>query len=338
MGSDDRRMRVLEAIVREYVLTKEPVGSQALVDRYRLGVSSATVRNDMNLLEERGLITQPHTSAGRVPTDEGYRAIVDAIDSVRPLSSPERRAMEHLLDGAVDLDDVLARAARSLAALTHQVAIIQYPTLDRSAVRHIELVPVGERHVLLVLITTAGRVEQRHVTFTHAVNPDGLARLTRELNESADGKRGRAAAAAMMTVVDEAPEVSRPDVRALVDVLTDLLNDAREDRLTTSGTSSLSRQAADFSRSIEPVLDALEEQVVLLRLLALMDGSPSVSIGKETGRSELSETAVISSTYGAGDGAVARVGVVGPTRMNYRSNIAAVQAVARYLSRALGTE
>ncbi len=135
----ERRLEVLRAIVQDYVGTEEPVGSKALTERHNLKVSPATVRNDMAALEDDGFIAQPHTSAGRIPTDKGYRLFVDKLAGVKPLSSPERRAIQNFLEGAVDLDDVVGRTVRLLAQLTRQVAVVQYPSLTRSTVRHVEL-------------------------------------------------------------------------------------------------------------------------------------------------------------------------------------------------------
>jgi heat-inducible transcriptional repressor len=154
---DDRKLAVLRAIVQDYVGTEEPVGSKALVERHNLGVSPATVRNDMAALEDEGYIHQPHTSAGRVPTDKGYRLFVDRLTEVKPLSGAERRAITSFLDHALDLDDVVARTVRLLAQLTRQVAVVQYPSLSRSAVRHVELVALSPTRVMLVLITDTGR-------------------------------------------------------------------------------------------------------------------------------------------------------------------------------------
>src|SRR5690606_7899839 len=134
----------------DYVETREPVGSRSLVERHALGVSPATVRNDMAFLEDAGLIAQPHTSAGRVPTDKGYRVFVDRLSEVKPLSTPEKRAIQTFLDEAVDLDDVVDRSVRLLAQLTQQVAVVQYPSLQRSALRHLELVPIGDTRMLVV--------------------------------------------------------------------------------------------------------------------------------------------------------------------------------------------
>src|SRR3954464_4787476 len=160
---DDRKLAVLRAIVEDYVSTQEPVGSRALVERHSLGVSPATIRNDMAALEDEGYIAQPHTSAGRIPTDKGYRLFVDRLSQLRSLSIAERRAISTFLDGAVDLDDVVSRTVRLLAQLTRQVAVVQYPSLSRSTVRHVELVPVSTTRVMVVLITNTGRVEQRLV-------------------------------------------------------------------------------------------------------------------------------------------------------------------------------
>src|SRR5690348_8260907 len=161
--SDERRFAVLRAIVADYVSSQEPVASKAIVERHNLGVSSATVRNDMAALEEEGYIAQPHTSAGRVPTDKGYRLFVDRLHEVKPLSSAERRAIQHFLDGTLDLDEVMRRSVRLLAQLTRQVAVVQYPTLTRSTVRHVEVVPLTPARLMLVLITDTGRVDQRIV-------------------------------------------------------------------------------------------------------------------------------------------------------------------------------
>src|SRR5436190_18465729 len=174
---EDRKLSVLRAIVEDYVATREPVGSKALVERHRLGVSPATVRNDMAALEEEGLIAQPHTSAGRIPTDKGYRFFVDRLSQVKPLSAAERRAVQAFLDGAIDLDDVLRRSVRLVAQLTRQVAVVQYPTLTRSTVRHLEIVQLTPARLMLVLITDSGRVEQRVVDLGEVLTDDDVATL-----------------------------------------------------------------------------------------------------------------------------------------------------------------
>src|SRR5258708_5656565 len=189
MGSaDDRRFEVLRAIVADFVSTKEPIGSKNLVERHNLGVSSATVRNDMAVLEAEGYIAQPHTSSGRVPTEKGYREVVDRLDAVKPTSSPERRAVPTLPASGVDLDDVLRRAVKLLAQLTRQVAIVQYPTLSTSTVRHLEVVALTPARLLLVVITDSGRVDQRMVELGDPIDDGQLAHLRERLGQALNGK------------------------------------------------------------------------------------------------------------------------------------------------------
>ena len=138
--------------------TQEPVGSKSIADRAGLGISPATIRNEMAVLEEEGLITHPHTSAGRIPTDLGYRVFVDKLATIKPLSSAERRAIETFLEGALDLDDVVMRTVRLLADVTKQVAVVQYPSIVKSSVRHVELVLLTPTRLMIIFITDAGRI------------------------------------------------------------------------------------------------------------------------------------------------------------------------------------
>ena len=201
--SEERKLAVLRAIVEDYVATEEPVGSKTLVERHGLGVSPATVRNDMAALEEEGFIAQPHTSAGRVPTDKGYRLFVDKLTTLKPMSGAEKRAIATILDGAVDLDDVVQRSVRLLAQLTRQVAVVQYPTLSRSTVRHIELVALAPTRLLVVLILSTGRVEQRLVELDTELTEDELADLRSRVNVAAVGSTIAEAATALRGIVPE---------------------------------------------------------------------------------------------------------------------------------------
>jgi heat-inducible transcriptional repressor len=195
MNSEERRIAVLRAIVADFVATNEPVGSKGIVDRHNLGVSSATVRNDMAALEDEGYIIQPHTSAGRIPTDKGYRLFVDRLAQIKPLSGAERKAISTFLEGAVDLDDVLRRSVRLLAQLTRQVAVVQYPTLSRSTVRHLEVVALTPARLMLVLITDTGRVDQRVVDLGDVLTDDDVGHLRGLLNAVLVGQPLTAAAA-----------------------------------------------------------------------------------------------------------------------------------------------
>jgi heat-inducible transcriptional repressor len=336
---EERRLAVLRAIVEDYVATEEPVGSKSLVERHHLNVSPATIRNDMAALEDEGYLAQPHTSAGRVPTDKGYRLFVDRLSTVKPMSPAERRAIANFLDGAVDLDDVVHRSVRLLSQLTRQVAVVQYPTLSRSTVRHIELVSLTPTRLLLVLILSTGRVEQRLVEVETEVAEDELATLRSRINLAATGEVIADAAAALQALVQQEPGGPEPSkaTASVVEALVEAMSDHRSDeRIAVGGAANLARYGDSFETSVKPLLEALEEQVVLLKLLgeATSGGTVTVRIGAEGPYQELSSTSVVATGYGPDD-ALASLGIVGPTRMDYPGTMAAVRAVARYVSRIL---
>ena len=267
---DDRKLAVLRAIVEDYVATQEPVGSKALVERHSLGVSPATVRNDMAALEEEGFIAQPHTSAGRVPTDKGYRLFVDRLTTVKPLSAAERRAITTFLDGAVDVDDVVQRSVRLLAQMTRQVAIVQYPTLtrvDRAPRRagraDADPAAAGADHQHRPGRAAGGRAARRRCP------SDVIADLRARLNTAAVGQRpsadgGRPRWRAVPARARPPAVIAGGRGRA-----------GRGDRPTTAPTSgcwSAARptwraSATTSTLAIRPLLEALEEHVVLLQLL-----------------------------------------------------------------------
>ncbi|MCK5926697.1 MAG: heat-inducible transcriptional repressor HrcA [Nocardioides sp.] len=338
---EDRRLAVLRAIVEDYVSTEEPVGSKALVERHGLGVSPATVRNDMAVLEEEGYITQPHTSAGRVPTDKGYRMFVDRLTTVKPLSSAEKRAISSFLDGAVDLDDVVQRSVRLLSQLTRQVAVVQYPTLSSSTVRHVELVALTPERLLVVLILSTGRVEQRLVELSSPLADDDLATLRSRLLLVATGQRIADAVAGLRALVPADDAAAQPGAEAtgaVVEALCEAMSDHRSDhRVAVGGAANLARYGDSFDSAVRPLLEALEEHVVLLKLLgeAGSSGMVTVRIGAEGPYEELSSTSVVSTGYGPEDQSLAALGIVGPTRMDYPGTMAAVRAVARYVTRIL---
>ena len=341
----ERGLDVLRVIVQDYVASREPVGSKSIVERHRFGVSAATIRNDMALLEDEELIAAPHTSSGRVPTDKGYRVFVDHLADLRPLSAAQRQAIETFMGSSVDLDDVLARTVRLLSQLTHQVALVQYPSLSTSHVRHVELVPLSDTRLMTVFITDSGRVEQRVIDVASPIDEVFLGELRSKLNTAIVGLGLQDAAAHLTAFADAFPASSRPHVAAITSALVDQVLANRQDKLLMAGTANLARTEEDFSGSIYPVLEAIEEQVTLLKLFSEMEADHngvSVSIGRENygfglgETSALAETSVLTSGYTTTGGSLAKLGVLGPMRMDYSNNMAAVRAVARYLSRLLG--
>lgn len=297
----ERSFEVLRAIVQDYVSTREPVGSKALLERHGFGVSSATIRNDMSILEEEGLIHAPHTSAGRVPTDSGYRLFVDRLNELKQLSGAERQAMETLLSGSADLDEILGRSVRMLSQLTNQVAMVQYPTLGKAKVRGFELVPVADSKIMVMLISDNGRIQQHVVELGTVIDNALLIQVRGRVGELIVGLPLGEVSKATAKLAESFETKDRYFVEAVVLNLLDQVDANRQDKLVLAGTSNLVRSEGDFGGNISPLLDAIEEQVVLLRLISEMEADQhgvSLLIGSENRIEGLSQASVLVSGYG----------------------------------------
>ncbi|MBP7818628.1 MAG: heat-inducible transcriptional repressor HrcA [Rhodoluna sp.] len=335
----ERSLEVLRAIVQDYIQTKEPVGSKSLVERHQFGVSSATIRNEMAMLEEENLIHAPHTSSGRVPTDKGYRLFVDRLGEVKPLSSGEKSAISNFMVGSVDLDETLGRTVRLLSQLTNQVAMVQYPSLGRAKVRNIELIQSADTRVLLILITDSGRIQQHVIELNQVVDVQLVSEIRSKLNFELAGAALAEVAELLNGFEDGFAVASRGQVRLVVESLLEQVDANRQEKIILAGTANLAKREEDFPGSISPVLEAIEEQVVLLKLITEMQSERhgvSLSIGRENQFESLANASVVVSGYENQGSEIAKLGVIGPTRMDYSSNISAVRAVARYLTKALG--
>jgi heat-inducible transcriptional repressor len=262
---------------------------------------------------------------------------VDRLSRIKPLSAAERRAIERFMVGAVDLDDVVYRTVRLLAQLTHQVAVVQYPSLSRSAVRHLELVPISTTRLMLVVITDTGRVEQRLVELPGPTPTEDVTELRRLANAKLAGQPLSEAPGLVQALLDEAGPALRAAMATLGSVLLETLVERHDERIALFGTANLARGGLlDFRGTLGPVLEALEEEVVLLKLIGAVEagpdpGEPRVRIGDENEFADLRSTSVVSTGYGPRDTIVGGLGVLGPTRMDYPGTIATVRAVARYV-------
>ena len=266
---------------------------------------------------------------------------VDRIDEFKPLTTAERRAIFQLIDGDVELDEMLDRTVRVLSGLTRQVALIQYPTVARARIKHIEVVGLGPGRILVVLITDAGQVEQKSVITPTPLDEDAVRGLRDQINAEFAGRTLAQIFGSSPTAEAVATEPSEPAVRddsGLTQVraaVVDLVAATREERIIMAGTANLARSGSEFGEKMAPILEAFEEQVVLLKLLTSMAEDHegiSVRIGRENTHESFSSTSVVAAEYGHDAGSSARLAVLGPTRMDYPTTISAVRAVAKYVS------
>lgn len=337
---NERRRRVLRALVEEYIESAIPVGSRTLVERYELGCSPATVRNELSILEETGYVAQPHVSAGRVPTDSGYRSFVDELLDGVPVDSEGgtgQLAMQHY----VELDDLLRATSAALTQLTRCLAITVAPSLTSARVKRVDLLSLSPRRALFVLITESGQVVNRSIELSGQTEPEALSRVERSLNAAVVGKR----ASEITPLMDALGDTSYGDVdgRLLGEVLheiIDALGEADRDRLRHGGVTALLAQPEfhEADRAM-PLIGFLEDGISVLDALSdsLSDEDLVIRIGHENRREELGNVSIVATGYRVGD-SDGFVGVVGPTRMDYPRVIGAVRSAARGLSRAMGGE
>lgn len=336
----DRRNEILRAIVRHYVRSGEPVGSKTLVERYKLDVSPATVRNEMAALEEAGLIYQPHTSAGRVPTDSGYRLFVDRSTPPRLPEKEARRIRSFFIEPRWELEDALRHTASLLSSLTDHAAVVFAPPLARSLVRHVELVELTGARSMVVMVTDTGRVENHVISIPegHLDDPQ-LDQAGEMLNRLLEGVPLDEAVTTIRSGMERVPLELRELIAEVAIALEESLAERDVDRMFLEGTSNIVDEAkfADLE-TVRQVIGALEHRRLLLEVLAdaLSLGSVSVRIGSENPASEMQFCSVITAPYGS-DNPIGSLGVVGPTRMDYRRTIAAVHEVSASLGRMLSS-
>ena len=330
----DRRQRVLAALIEEYVARALPVGSRTLTERYQLGVSPATVRNELSVLEDGGYIAQPHTSAGRIPTDAGYRAFVDnlLVSGLAPDEARYGAVVEELRRSATELDALLERTSAALARLTDCLSIVLAPSVLTLRIKQISLISLSSYRALVVLVTEDGQVFNRQMDFDAEVGPDELARVQKFVGEVFTGKTLQEVESGLGRGMAEA--FRDPLVRLVLDEVLSCLQESELGRAHRLGMSSLlTKPEFSHADALLPVMQVLEDDTVLLLVLddaALHEGGPSVRIGSENKAAALSGVSVVASRYGRGD-AAGVVAVIGPTRMDYSKVIQAVRAASAAL-------
>lgn len=331
-----RSLEVLRAIVEDYVQTNQPVGSKSLLDRHPLGVSAATIRNDMALLEEEELIVAPHTSSGRIPTDKGYRLFVEQIREMSSISKPEKKAIESFLNDQLSLEELLQQSAKTLSQLTNSLALISYPSFGGSYIRHIELIPINETRVLVMLISSSGQIQQHVAILEESISDELLQDIRGRLNGQLSGQPLAEVSKRGEELLQELSPSAQQQTKPIIDTLQSLVDENLQEKVAVSGAANLVRSEADFD-GFAPLLEMMEEQVALLKLLReteLEQDGLGITIGSENTQQGLTGASLLIGEYGHNENS-ARVGILGPTRMNYRGNIASLRAVARYLSKSL---
>ncbi|HUG55783.1 MAG TPA: heat-inducible transcriptional repressor HrcA [Candidatus Limnocylindrales bacterium] len=322
----ERQREILRAAIREFIATAEPVASGALVRRYRLSVSPATVRSELAALESLGLLTQPHTSAGRIPTDLGYRYFIESLMSQPGLGPDEQVTVSHQFrQSQRDLAEWLRLAASTLARLTRAAAIVTTPAAPRSRLRHVEAVPVGDRRAVIVCVLDGGVVRQQLVDLPEPATPASLHALSTRAIERFLGADASTVRAAVVGDRTNAAEVVGAIARSL-----EQQDEVRSREVYYDGIQNILAQPEfGTGERFREMLRLLEDRTQLMRLVppGLGEGEVHVAIGSEHRLEPLRQCSLVFGRYGGTSGVIGYVGVVGPTRMDYARSIGAVRYV-----------
>ena len=336
---DERKEVLLYAVVREYIMSAQPVGSKKLVNRYGLNVSSATVRNELAFLEEMGFLTHPHTSAGRIPTEKGYRLYVDSLVDEDGLQPAEEKSISRFYSVlSKEIENLMRETSGLLANITNYLAVVFAPTLKKSTLKHVDLVLMHSRVVLVVVVTNTGWVAKRILELQEVVAESDLEEVEKILNERLNGldfneiyMRGRVELRGL--VPGKWPLAER-----VIDEIADSLREREHRRIFLDGTANLLRHPEFESlEKIQRLLEVLEEGYSLLRFMegVLESDQVIVTIGSENKWVEFRDCSLVVSSYRAIGENLGIVGILGPVRMDYPRAISTVQCIAKNLTFAL---
>jgi heat-inducible transcriptional repressor len=330
---DERKATVLRAVVASYIETAQPVGSGYVARAPGVTVSPATVRNDMAALEQEGYLHQPHTSAGRVPTDKGYRFFVDRLDAVASLAAADSRQVRSFFAEAHgELEQMLADTSRLLSDLTRYAAVVVGPPAEAATIRSVQLVGLAPRVALVVVVLSNGAVDKHTLEFDVDIDDVTLASASVRLAERLTGQP--------LSVASSAATELEGSADPLVDVVRSALavmaaDHSSADHVYIGGTSRMA-SAFDAVDTVSEVLQILEQQYVVVTLLKdVLDRGLHVAIGTETGMAPLADCSLVVSPYEIQGELLGTIGVLGPSRMNYPQALAAVAVVGQRLGRHL---
>jgi heat-inducible transcriptional repressor len=322
----DRKRTILQAIVQTYILTGRPVGSRAISERYELGISAATIRNEMGALERLGLIYQPHTSAGRVPTDLAYRFYVSLLMEQPHPTDKDTEAIERLFNArSREIDGLLREVSVLLSKLTRTTAMVFAPLTPIDTIRNLDMLRLGSHRVMLIVITTEGEIGRRLLTLNLSVSTDNIERVLRFLNGELKGKG--------MASIDRETMLLETALDSICEYLGSM-----EERIFIGGTANIVREMDGAGAEwVESLLEALEKQYFILDLLKdlIREKQLTVRIGEENRARELQRCSVIGMSYPVAPGLLGSLGVVGSTSMDYARTITMVQYMAENLGRRL---
>ncbi|HZX46879.1 MAG TPA: heat-inducible transcriptional repressor HrcA [Clostridia bacterium] len=336
MQMDERKLRILQAVIADYISTAQPIGSRTIAKKYKLGISSATIRNEMSDLEEMGYLEQPHTSAGRVPSERGYRLYVDRLMQIKNLSRREQEIIVRELGDRMDeIESIIRKTARILSQLTRYTSLVMNSHIRGCRLRHIHFVPVDSNSLVAVIVTDSGIVKNTIIKTTDPVSSEYLESLTRAANDKFAG-----ITIGELNRCTESEDYKRIVYRyslldTLIPLLAESLNTSRGEDVYADGMSNIFNfpEYSDVTKA-KNLLALIEEKEQLMSILNRMGSGKGVmiSIGSELDNNCIKDCSLVTATYRAGENEIGKIGIIGPTRMEYDRVVAVLEFITDYLT------
>ena len=341
---NEREKNILRYVIQQFVLTATPVGSRNITKKYHLGISPATVRNIMSDLEESGFIDHPHTSAGRVPTDKGYRFYVDSIMDLQLISKPERKIIHKELDGqTLETDELLKIVSSLLSNITQQLACVTYPTLESGVLEKLQLLSLSSTRLLVVISINAGLVKTITIELAAEVDTAKLETIQRILNERLNGLTFKEIRTTFRERFKDVHENQQAVIRLFYDSVDKIFKDniSDENIMITGAKNVIKQPEFENPDKFHSVIELIEDKDIVINIVDKSEQTNSngvfISIGSENENKKLSEYSFVSKRYDFGESS-GTLGIIGPKRMDYQKVVAIVDYVAKMLTEILKLE
>jgi len=340
---NEREKNILRYIIQQFILTAAPVGSRNITKKYDIGVSPATVRNIMSDLEDSGYIDHPHTSAGRVPTDKGYRFYVDTLMDVQHLKNPEKGMINKSLENHSEHDELLKLTSNLLSKITHQLACVTYPKLDSGVLEKIQIVSLTSVKILIVISIKSGLVKTITLEITSDIKPSQIASVQNLLNERLSGLTFIEIRSTFKERFKDVVDEQKPMIRVFVDSLDKIFKDVRQtDNIYITGAKNVLRQPEfENPEKFQSVIELIEDKDIIIHILEKttesQQGQVLISIGSENQDQKLNEYSFVTKEYKLGD-VSGTLGIIGPKRMEYSKVVATVDYIAKMLTEVFRNE
>ncbi|HEX7712649.1 MAG TPA: heat-inducible transcriptional repressor HrcA [Bacillota bacterium] len=335
---DERKKRILKVVTDDYISSAEPVGSRTIARRYDLGLSPATIRNEMADLEEGGFLEQPHTSAGRVPSERGYRYYVDALMAVRQITDPELKSIYRELENYhQEIESLIHQTSKILVQMTQYPSLILGPQVQTAIFRHIQLVKLSPNTVLVVIVTDTGYVENKMIELEREVSTEELDRLSVLLNEKLRGLSLSDIRSGLLNEINSQLLFHDRFFNEAIQLLLNAMASKSKERVFVDGATKILEQPEfDDLKKFKPLMNLLEEETRLYKLLSEnLDRKARVKIGHENQETAMQDCSVVTASYEIAGRTVGVIGVLGPTRMEYSKVLPIVENTAAILSELL---